>query len=178
MISKPDIIETLQNEGVKLKKRSRNYWGLCPLHGEKKPSFTVDEENQSFRCFGCQEHGDVISFIQKFRGLDFKGALQYLGINGSPSHEAIPRKKIDQRRRELIQGFRMWIKFYSCHLCKVYRAVENVVRSIQSEEDLERYGMLYHFRTQIEHRLDILDSEDDERIFHLYTEVNGNGNRV
>jgi len=55
-------------------REGHGYWqGLCPFHGEKEPSFTVYEDN--FYCFGCGEHGDVIDFVMKKEGIDFKNAL-------------------------------------------------------------------------------------------------------
>ena len=49
----------------------------CPLHGEKNPSLFIYEDNH-FHCFGCQEHGDVIDFVQKLKNLDFREAVNYL----------------------------------------------------------------------------------------------------
>lgn len=56
---------------VSLKKRGRNYIGLCPFHSEKTPSFTVSPERRIFHCFGCHESGDLISFVQKVDNLSF-----------------------------------------------------------------------------------------------------------
>lgn len=50
--------------------------GLCPFHGESKPSFTVYADTQSFYCFGCGVGGDVISFLMKIENIDFKDAIK------------------------------------------------------------------------------------------------------
>jgi DNA primase len=63
---------------VSLKKSGRNYLGLCPFHGEKTPSFTVNQERQIFHCFGCGEGGNVIGFIMKREGLSFPEAVRHL----------------------------------------------------------------------------------------------------
>ncbi|MDO4869621.1 MAG: DNA primase [Bacillota bacterium] len=63
---------------VSLKKAGSNYKGLCPFHNEKTPSFVVSETKQIFKCFGCGESGDVISFVEKYYNLDFKGAAEML----------------------------------------------------------------------------------------------------
>ena len=63
---------------VTLKKAGSNYKGLCPFHNEKTPSFVVSEPKQIFKCFGCGESGDVISFVEKYYNLDFKGAAEML----------------------------------------------------------------------------------------------------
>lgn len=74
---KLDIVELISSY-IKLEKAGINYKGKCPFHNEKTPSFFVSRERQNFYCFGCQEKGDIFSFVQKFEGLDFKGALQIL----------------------------------------------------------------------------------------------------
>ena len=61
---KNDIVSVVSRY-VPLVKKGRLYWGRCPFHGEKTPSFTVNEENQYYHCFGCKESGDVIKFVQK-----------------------------------------------------------------------------------------------------------------
>ncbi|MHB8836244.1 MAG: DNA primase [Candidatus Methylomirabilia bacterium] len=63
---------------VSLKKSGRNYMGLCPFHGEKTPSFTVNQERQIFHCFGCGEGGNVIGFVMKREGLSFPEAVRFL----------------------------------------------------------------------------------------------------
>ncbi len=63
---------------VTLKKAGSSYKGLCPFHSEKTPSFTVDEGRQTYKCFGCGEGGDVISFVQKYYSLDFMEAMEQL----------------------------------------------------------------------------------------------------
>ena len=73
-----DITDFIR-EYLQLKKVGINYSALCPFHEEKTPSFMVSPERQSFRCFGCGESGDVISFYQKIEGLSFPEALKLLG---------------------------------------------------------------------------------------------------
>ena len=63
---------------VTLKKAGSSYKGLCPFHNEKTPSFSVDEGRQTYKCFGCGEGGDVISFVQKYYSLDFMEAMELL----------------------------------------------------------------------------------------------------
>lgn len=63
---------------VPLTKKGQNYWGCCPFHNEKTPSFSVNEEKGFYHCFGCGEHGDIISFIMKINNMDFKAAITEL----------------------------------------------------------------------------------------------------
>lgn len=74
---KIDIVELI-GKYLSLKKAGRNYKGNCPFHGEKTPSFMVNQELQIFKCFGCGEGGDVFSFLQKVEGMNFYEALKTL----------------------------------------------------------------------------------------------------
>lgn len=74
---KTDIV-SLISEYVDLKKAGRNYRALCPFHSEKTPSFMVSAELQIYKCFGCGESGDAYSFLQKYEGMEFYEALQFL----------------------------------------------------------------------------------------------------
>ncbi|MEN9406293.1 MAG: hypothetical protein RLZ12_577, partial [Bacillota bacterium] len=65
-------------EHLTLIKKGENYWGLCPFHTEKTPSFLVSEKKQLFYCFGCHIGGDVISFVREIYKLSFNEALDYL----------------------------------------------------------------------------------------------------
>ncbi|RAP31568.1 DNA primase, partial [Candidatus Marinamargulisbacteria bacterium SCGC AG-343-D04] len=62
------IVDYIQ-QFVDLKRKGRNYLGLCPFHSEKTPSFTVSAEKQIFHCFGCHESGDLIAFAEKIDNL-------------------------------------------------------------------------------------------------------------
>lgn len=66
-------------EYVQLRKQGRNYFGLCPFHGENSPSFSVSSDKQIFHCFGCGEGGNVFSFLMKMEGLAFTEVVQKLG---------------------------------------------------------------------------------------------------
>ena len=71
-------IETIVGETVRLSRAGRNLKGLCPFHGEKTPSFVVYPKDGSYHCFGCGEGGDILTFVMKTDGLDFRGALEKL----------------------------------------------------------------------------------------------------
>ena len=77
VISQNDIVEVV-SEYVTLKKSGRNYMGLCPFHREKSPSFCVSIDKQIFKCFGCSEGGNVITFIMKIENIDFWEAVEML----------------------------------------------------------------------------------------------------
>ncbi|MFA5196843.1 MAG: DNA primase [Patescibacteria group bacterium] len=75
--NKIDIVEYV-GKYVQLKQSGRNFKGLCPFHSEKTPSFMVSPEKQIWHCFGCNEGGDVISFVEKIEGLTFPEAVKEL----------------------------------------------------------------------------------------------------
>ncbi|MBU5595158.1 DNA primase [Amphibacillus sp. MSJ-3] len=72
-----DIVDVI-GEYVSLKKQGRNYFGLCPFHGEKTPSFSVTQEKQIFHCFGCGKGGNVFTFLMEQEGFSFQQAVTYL----------------------------------------------------------------------------------------------------
>ena len=75
--SSNDIIDVI-SKYVTLKRSGRNFFGLCPFHKEKSPSFAVSPDKQIFHCFGCGAGGNVIHFISKIEGLDFKESIELL----------------------------------------------------------------------------------------------------
>ncbi len=77
---KCDIVSTI-SKYVPLTKKGKTYWGCCPFHYEKTPSFAVNEVEQFYHCFGCGESGDVIKFVQKIESVDFMGAVKQLAKN-------------------------------------------------------------------------------------------------
>jgi len=72
-----DIVDVV-SEYVKLKKSGRNYFGLCPFHAEKSPSFSVSPDKQIYFCFGCGSGGNVLHFISKIENLEFTEAVRLL----------------------------------------------------------------------------------------------------
>lgn len=77
-------------EVVELKKSGRNFLGLCPFHGEKTPSFNVVEGKQYYRCFGCGKSGDVFKFLEEYRGISFREAVQLLAERVGIAMETAP----------------------------------------------------------------------------------------
>ena len=75
--NKNDIVD-IAGKYVSLEQRGGNYWGRCPFHHEKTPSFTVNSAGQFYYCFGCHKSGDVISLVMELESLDFGDAVKYL----------------------------------------------------------------------------------------------------
>ena len=86
---------------VPLTKKGQNYWGCCPFHNEKTPSFSVSEDKGFYHCFGCGEHGDIISFTMKSENIDFKTAIKELAdIAGLKVPDYKPKDPETQARED------------------------------------------------------------------------------
>lgn len=72
-----DIVDVI-SQYVTLKRSGRNFFGLCPFHREKSPSFSVSPDRQYFHCFGCHKGGDVFTFISEIERISFKESLEFL----------------------------------------------------------------------------------------------------
>ena len=77
LLSRVDIVEIIDRY-VPLKKAGANHKACCPFHGEKTPSFTVNQQKQFYHCFGCQVSGNAISFLMEFDHMHFVDAVEYL----------------------------------------------------------------------------------------------------
>lgn len=75
--SKNDIVDVISSY-VKLQKKGSSYFGLCPFHNEKSPSFSVSREKQMYYCFGCGAGGNVFTFLMEYENYSFQEALKYL----------------------------------------------------------------------------------------------------
>jgi DNA primase len=86
-----DIVDVI-SDYVQLKKQGRNYFGLCPFHGEKTPSFSVSPDKQIFHCFGCGAGGNVFSFLMDIEGISFVEAAKRLA---SRANIELPHAEIE-----------------------------------------------------------------------------------
>ena len=97
--ARADIVQVISGY-VQLKRNGHKHWGLCPFHGEKTASFSVDQERQLYYCFGCKAGGSVIQFIMDIERLDFQEAVKFLA---DQLHMPLPQMEEDpayQRRRD------------------------------------------------------------------------------
>lgn len=115
--SKVDIVEVI-GERVGLTKAGRHFKGLCPFHSEKSPSFIVSSERQSFKCFGCQEGGDVISFLQKYDGMSFLESLEMLAKRVGITLESYRPSSQDAYKKKLLEIMSLSSEYYHFLLTK------------------------------------------------------------
>ncbi len=161
-VDKPDILPIIE-QYVVLRKTGKNYTGLCPFHSEKTPSFTVDTNRQRFKCFGCGESGDVLDFVQKIHGADFKSSLSILGIENGREYRPDP---VEIRKKELERAFRLWEREYFNEVAAEYRLIGKALDALDPEDAAE----LLKRRTVLEYHLDILSGSDEGKV-ELYRAV-------
>ena len=113
--SRSDIVQVISGY-VGLKKSGRKYWGLCPFHGEKTASFSVDGEQQLYYCFGCKAGGNVINFIMEIERCSFHEAVEILADR---AHIPMPEMISDPdwearrtRRERLLEANKEAARFY------------------------------------------------------------------
>jgi len=132
---KTDIVSII-SEHVELKKAGRNYKATCPFHSEKTPSFMVSPELQIFKCFGCGESGDAISFLEKYEGMDFYEALKFLadraGVKLKPGRF---QDKGDKQRLYELNSFAS--RFYQYILLK-HQAGKSALRYLLKDRGLSK----------------------------------------
>jgi DNA primase len=115
--AKIDVVEEI-GLVVALQKSGKSYKGHCPFHNERTPSFHVFAESQTWRCFGCNEGGDVFTFVEKQQGIDFRETLHYLaekaGISveeqggGRDPEEERERTAAKERLRKMNEEALLW----------------------------------------------------------------------
>jgi DNA primase len=102
--SRNDIVDVVGSY-VKLKKQGANYFGLCPFHNEKSPSFSVSRDKQMFYCFGCGAGGNVITFVMKYENITFPEAVKELAARAGvplPEQEFSAEMRQEQERKKLL----------------------------------------------------------------------------
>lgn len=92
-----DIVDVI-SQYVILKRSGRNFFGLCPFHKEKSPSFSVSPDKQIFHCFGCGVGGNVIHFVSKIENLDFRETLELLANRANIELPTIDNSYQDNKR--------------------------------------------------------------------------------
>ena len=117
LISRTDIVD-LVSESVRLTKKGNSYWGCCPFHSEKTPSFHVVPDRQMYKCFGCGKGGGAINFVMELENLPFKDAVALLAQRaGMPMPEFARsgpgarerREKILEINRQAARAFHRWL---------------------------------------------------------------------
>lgn len=128
-----------------LQKSGNNYWGLCPFHNEKTPSFSVSEDRQSYHCFGCGEGGDVFSFVMHKEHCDFPEAVRILGAKAGidVDIDAAENKAEEAKKKRMYELNRMAAKFYLESLRNAPAAISYLKHRGLSTGSLQHFGLGY-----------------------------------
>ena len=105
-------------ETVELRQRGQEFWGCCPFHGEKSPSFKVNPNTGLWHCFGCGEGGDVFSYVQKRENLDFPDAIRFLADRAGIELSEERGGRRGPRRNRLIDCLAEAQSFYATMLMR------------------------------------------------------------
>lgn len=118
--NKNDIVDVI-SQYVVLKRSGRNFFGLCPFHKEKSPSFSVSPDKQIFHCFGCGVGGNVIHFVSKIENLSFRETIEMLAEKSGvelPTVEGEVDTKLLQLKSKVYEINQLTAQFYHENLYK------------------------------------------------------------
>lgn len=139
-----DIVDVI-SETVKLKRSGRNFSGLCPFHNEKSPSFSVSQDKQIYKCFGCGEAGNVITFVMKNKNLPFVDAVKYLGerVNITIEDGLGKRNKTTEKKEMLYKVNVEAARFFFSNLMNTKSSKEYFLNRGIKEETIKKFGLGY-----------------------------------
>ena len=106
---------TLVSTYIPVIRKGRNFWANCPFHHEKTPSFSINENEQFYHCFGCGESGDVITFVMKMESLDFMSAIKFLADRCGmqmPELEGAKDLQLQKQKRDRLLSMMNYAKEY------------------------------------------------------------------
>lgn len=145
-----DIVDVVSNY-VSLKRKGSNYFGLCPFHREKSPSFSVTADKQIYHCFGCGVGGNVISFIMKVENISFREAVEMLAERakitlpsnnvedlGLSQDELLKR---EQSKKNLYEINKIAGRFFYSNIYKSKAAQDYIIKRSINIETVKKFGL-------------------------------------
>ena len=117
LLARTELVD-LVSESVRLTKKGNSWWGCCPFHGEKTPSFHVLPDRQIYKCFGCGKGGGAIRYVMELENLPFRDAVAVLAkragmpmpeFKGSAPGARERREKILEINRQAARAFHRWL---------------------------------------------------------------------
>ena len=145
---KNDIVDVISSY-VKLQKKGSSYFGLCPFHNEKSPSFSVSPSKQMYYCFGCGAGGNVLTFIMEYENYSFPEALKYLadriGVELPQQEMNEEMKRQQDLRSRILELNKMAAKYYYYQLRTENgtHAMEYLKGRKLSDETIHKFGLGY-----------------------------------
>ena len=146
--SRNDIVGVI-SEYVKLQRKGSSYFGLCPFHNEKSPSFSVSPDKQMYYCFGCGAGGNVFTFIQEYENYSFPEAMKFLaeraGITLPEKEYSQEERRAQDLRTRILNVNKMAAKYYYYQLRTENgrQAMEYLKNRCLSDETIRSFGLGY-----------------------------------
>ncbi|MCG8549503.1 MAG: DNA primase [Desulfobacterales bacterium] len=136
ILTASDIFDIV-SEAVILKKSGRNFFGLCPFHSEKTPSFSVNPDKQIFHCFGCGVGGNVLSFVMKYHGISFPEAVKMLARK---YNIVIETRKMSPEQRKAVHTRESLFRLNKKVMQTYTKVLNDPVKGRSARQYLERRG--------------------------------------
>ncbi len=146
--SRNDIVDVISGY-VKLQRKGSSYFGLCPFHSEKSPSFSVSPGKQMYYCFGCGAGGNVLTFIMEYENFTFPEALKLLADRAGMALPEPEYSEEARRQRDLKESVREINKlaanyfYYQLRAPQGERALKYLTDRGLSDETIKRFGLGY-----------------------------------
>jgi len=186
ILSKTDIVDLI-SEKVSLSKKGKSYFGLCPFHSEKTPSFSVEPERKIFNCFSCGEKGNAIGFLQKTENLSFVEAIENLAerVNVEIDFSKYKKENPNKKYLDINKDASNFYKLYLSSTKQGAIAKEYLLNRGISDEIIEKfniglspsdYDLLYRTLTEKDilvsdlHDLGLVKQGKKENFYDLFRE--------
>ena len=143
-----DIVDVISGY-VKLQRKGSSYFGLCPFHNEKSPSFSVSPSKQMYYCFGCGAGGNVFTFLMEYENFTFPEAVKALADRAGMELPEVEYSEEAKQQRDLktavLEVNKMAAKYYYCLLRAPQgaKAMEYLKKRELSDETMRRFGLGY-----------------------------------
>lgn len=143
LVARCDIVDVV-SDYVSLTQKGGSYWGLCPFHGEKSPSFHVIPDRQNYHCFGCGKGGGVITFVMELEHLPFPEAIRLLAKRAGMEFPEDEKDGTDRRKRDRLLALNKEAArfFYQClHTTEGQPALSYFQARALSKATQTRFGL-------------------------------------
>lgn len=146
--SRNDIVDVIGSY-VKLQRRGSSYFGLCPFHNEKSPSFSVSPAKQMFYCFGCGAGGNVFTFLMEYENFTFPEALKSLADRAGVDLPEVEYSEEAKKQRDLksavleVNKMAATFFYYQLRAPQGAKAMEYLKKRALSDETMRRFGLGY-----------------------------------
>lgn len=196
-IDKPEIVSIIERE-ISLKKSGKYFIGRCPFHDDKNPSLIIYPDTQRFKCYGCQQSGDVIEFVRQYHGLSFREALQELCIAPLKQQRQRGLTHIRDTLKQVVMEieYRTFLNRYSAMLAcflrtfnrmllskgievdpcelddeELIQALPGILKNVQSIGEAEALAAWIHEARQWYRDIQTIHSRNEQARFQLFREV-------